>query len=175
MNSKSISLSMLFVDYSVSINRYTQNLATPYVFVKCFPPGFIHPTFLSGSCKHLHHVFFSLLPILTSLDHPKWRESDIYLPFPFWVPPLPQSRRARSLASFVAVLCTGPSVFWFSVFWDWAPSSRTVGPWTVQHWRSTGYSQTWISWFPESESTGIYRDTRSSSKVKKRGVILKCK
>lgn len=79
MNSKSISLSMLFVDYSVSINRYTQNLATPYVFVKCFPPGFIHPTFLSGCCKHLHHVFFSLLPILTSLDHPKWRESDIYL------------------------------------------------------------------------------------------------
>lgn len=45
MNSKSISLSMLFVDYSVSINRYTQNLATPYVFIKCFPPGFIHATF----------------------------------------------------------------------------------------------------------------------------------
>lgn len=92
-----------------------------------------------------------------------------HLPFPSLARPLPQSLRARSLVSFVAVLCTGPSVFWFWVSWDWAQSSRTVGPWTVQHWRSTGYSQTWISWFPESESTGIYRDTRSSSKVKKRG------
>lgn len=46
------------------------------------------------------------------------QRSDGHLPFPSLARPLPQSLRARSLVSFVAVLCTGPSVFWFSVFWD---------------------------------------------------------
>lgn len=89
MNSKSISLSMLFVDYSVSINRYTQNLATPYVFRKCFPPGFIHPTFLSGCCKHLHHVF------------------SVY--YPFWLP-LTTQNGGRATFTFSFFSATASSI-----------------------------------------------------------------
>lgn len=124
--------------------------------------------FINSCWKQLHPVLFNLSVILTS-PWPQKMAARRQSPFPFWVRPLPLFQRARSLVSVVTVLCTGPSVSWFSVFWDWALSSHIVGPWTVQHWRSTGYSQTWISWCPASESTEIYKDTQSSLKVTKEG------
>lgn len=70
---------MLFVEYSVNINRCTPISATPYVFVIFF--WIYTRQFLNSYWKQFHSVLFNLSVILTSLDHRKGGKSTFTFSF----------------------------------------------------------------------------------------------